>query len=92
MTVLPVKPPIPAEQALLFIEEIRSRLTPIGLTPADYFETLQATGDLGFKGGSIYDALHLRCARQCEAKTIYTWNLKHFQAIAPDLANAIRTP
>jgi hypothetical protein len=27
-----------------------------------------------------------------DARAVYTWNLKHFRRIAPDLADRIRTP
>jgi hypothetical protein len=46
----------------------------------------------GFTGGRVYDALLLSCAPKAKAQTIYTWNAKHFQAIAPELAGRIRTP
>jgi predicted nucleic acid-binding protein len=38
-----------------------------------------------------YDALLLKCAAKVKAKTIYTWNLKHFLAIDPRQASRIRT-
>jgi predicted nucleic acid-binding protein len=47
---------------------------------------------LGFASGRIYDALLLRCAAKVKAQTIYTWNLKHFRAVAPELAGRMRTP
>ena len=68
MTVLPVKPMIPPEQAVLFVEEVRKRLTLVSLNEDEY------------------------CAAKVKAQTIYTWNLKHFQAVAPELAARMRTP
>jgi predicted nucleic acid-binding protein len=92
MSALPVKPPIPSEQALLFAQEVRDRLTLIPLEESEYFETINRAAELGLTSGRIYDALLLRCAAKCKAQTIYTWNLRHFQAMAPDLAPIIRTP
>jgi predicted nucleic acid-binding protein len=92
MTALPVKPPIPSEQALLFVREVQKRLTLVSLDESEYFETIQRAAELGFASGRIYDALLLRSAVKCRAKTIYTWNLKHFCALAPELAPIIRTP
>jgi hypothetical protein len=46
----------------------------------------------GFTSGRVYDALLLRRAAKAKAQTIYTWNLKHFQAIAPELSDRIHTP
>jgi predicted nucleic acid-binding protein len=89
---LPVKPPISPEQAVLFVDEMRERLTAVALTATEYRDTMRAISERGIAGGRIYDALLLQCARKCKAEVIYTWNLKHFQAIAPDLANRLHTP
>lgn len=77
---------------MLFLEEIRARLTPIPLDSQDYYETLRAAANQGLSGGRSYDALLLRCARKCNAQTIYTWDLRHFELIAPDLATRLRAP
>ena len=92
MTALPVKDVIPPDQALLFVQEVRDRLTVVTLTEDEYFTTIEQTAALHFASGRIYDALLLRCAAKVKAETIYTWNLKHFRAISPALANWIRTP
>jgi predicted nucleic acid-binding protein len=92
LTALPVKPSIPPEQGLLFIQEVRKRLTPVSLDPEEYFATIEQAADRGLTSGRIYDALLLACAAKSKAKTIYTWNLKHFQSIAPHLAHIIQTP
>jgi predicted nucleic acid-binding protein len=92
MTVLPVKPVIPPEQVLLFVQEIRDRLAIVTLDGEEYFETLRESAARGLTSGKVYDALLLRCALKVKARTIYTWNLKHFQAIAPGMADRIRTP
>ncbi len=92
MTALPVKPPIPSEQAFLFVQEVQKRLTLVSLEQPEYFETIQRAAELGLTSGRIYDALLLRSAVKCQAKTIYTWNLKHFRALAPELSPIIRTP
>ena len=62
------------------------------LTADEYMETLRRTANLGRSGGMIYDALLLACARKVQAERIYTWNVKHFQTVAPDLADRIMTP
>jgi predicted nucleic acid-binding protein len=92
MTALPVKPLIPPEQGLLFVEEVRARLTPISLTEEEYFATIQNAAARGFTGGRIYDALLLACASKSKAQSIYTWNIKHYQALAPDLSSRILAP
>jgi predicted nucleic acid-binding protein len=92
MSALPVRPVIPPEQVVLFVEEIRERCTLIALDEAEYAETIRTLAGQGVAGGRVYDALLLRCAAKAKAETIYTWNLKHFQARAPKLAPRIRTP
>lgn len=92
MTALPVKPLIPPEQVLLFVEEIRKRLSLVSLEPEEYYESLQRAADRGLTSGRIYDALLMSCAAKAKAEVIYTWNLKHFHSIAPQLAPYLRTP
>jgi predicted nucleic acid-binding protein len=78
--------------AVLAVETFLQRLTPVALSAEEYLETLRRTANLGHSGGMIYDALHLACARKVQAEQIYTWNVKHFQMVAPDLADRIVTP
>ena len=92
MTALPVKPLIPPEQVHLFVEEVRKRLSLVSLEPEEYYETIRMAAERGLTSGRIYDALLMSCAAKAKAEVIYTWNLKHFQAIAPELAPYIRTP
>src|SRR6266478_6539597 len=92
LTTLPVKPMIPPEQALLFVEEVRHRLTLVSLSAEEYFAAIQSAASGGFTGGRVYDSLLLACAAKCKALAVYTWNLKHYQSLAPDLAPRIQTP
>jgi len=92
MTALPIKYAIPPEQALLFVQEARDRFTIVTLTAHEYFRTIEQTAGRGFTSGRVYDALLLRCAAKVKAEVVYTWNLKHFRAIDPDLADRVTTP
>ncbi len=92
MTALPVHPRVLPEQAMLFVDEARSRLTTISLDDQEYLDTIRISSELGLTSGRVYDALLLRCARKSKAQNVYTWNVKHFQSTAPDLASRIRTP
>lgn len=92
MTALPVRPILAPDQVALFLEQIPERLSMISLDEAEYRKTIQDAADRDLVSGRIYDALLLACARKAKARTIYTWNLKHFRQIAPDLAERIRTP
>jgi predicted nucleic acid-binding protein len=92
MSALPVKPIIPPEQVLLFIEDIQARLSLVSLDESEYAETIRSAGEQAVTGGRIYDALLLRCAAKFHAEAIYTWNLKHFRAIAGASVDRIRMP
>jgi predicted nucleic acid-binding protein len=92
MSSLPVTPVIPPEQVILFVEEVRNRLTLISLDENEYFQAIRNCAECGFNSGRVYDALLLACAAKSDVTSILTWNVKHFQRIAPQLAGKIRTP
>lgn len=92
MTALPVRPVLASQQVLLLVEQVPERLTIVSLTEAEYRRSIRDAAEKGPTSGRIYDALLLSCARKAQAKTIFTWNLKHFRQLAPDLAERIRTP
>jgi predicted nucleic acid-binding protein len=80
------------EQAWHLVEEIRSRVTPIALSSDEHCSALRDALQSGVKGGVLYDALLLACARKQNPDRICTLNVKHFRAVAPDLADRIVTP
>ncbi|MFP5230558.1 MAG: type II toxin-antitoxin system VapC family toxin [Acidobacteriota bacterium] len=92
LTGMPPPLRIRPRDAALAIETFLRRLTPIVLTAEDYQDALSRAARLGIAGGMIYDLLLLQCARKCRASKIYTWNLQHFRAAAPDLSERIATP
>ena len=64
----------------------------ISLPGAEYLRVLEAAQGLGVRGGAIYDALILACARKAKSRTIWTLNARHFILFAPDLSSRIREP
>jgi len=81
-----------ASQAMLFVEDVQARLTPIALTPEEYFAAISDYSAMGVVGGAIYDALIARCALKARAEKIYTWNVRHFRQFGPDVEKKLRTP
>jgi len=79
-------------QAMLFLQEVRHRLTLVRLDEMEYYAAIEQLAGLRLAGGRVYDALLLRCAEKAKADTIYTWNLKHFQHVVPHMADRIKTP
>lgn len=93
LTRLPVKPAIAPEQAMLFLADVQARLTLVSLDPPEYLEALGRAAEQGVSGGSVYDALLLRCALKARAEVVYTWNTKDFRRLSPEEPTLeIRTP
>ncbi len=92
MTRLPVRPSLAPDQVILLIEQIPSRLKITALDDGEYMSLLRELAGRGVSGGRCYDGLLLACARKCQAETIYTWNKRHFDRLAPDLVDRIHTP
>jgi predicted nucleic acid-binding protein len=79
-------------EAMLFLGDVRDRLTVVSLDYPEYFEVLQASSALGIAGGAIYDALLAHCALKAKARTIYTWNPKDFVRLGSTIAERVKTP
>ena len=93
MTRLPVKPPIPPEQALLFVQQIRQLFTIVALTDEEYFSTVERLAQNGLARNYIYDALIVRAAEKSGADIVYTWNTGDFLKVSPpSILSRIRVP
>ena len=93
LTRMPGKYRVSCEQAMLFLAEIRQRLTLVALDEEEYYATIEQASALGVMGGTVYDALLARCALKARAETLYTWNVKHFQQLGlEEVIKRIRTP
>jgi len=80
------------EEAMLFLADIKSRLTQIALTSEEYFAAISKYSSMGVVGGAIYDALIARCALKSRAEKIFTWNIRHFRQFGPEVEKKLRTP
>jgi predicted nucleic acid-binding protein len=86
------RPKVTPESAFKLVDDASKRFALIALDPQEILATAQRCSVSGIAGGTVYDALILACARKVQAETIYTFNLRHFQRIAPDLASIILEP
>jgi predicted nucleic acid-binding protein len=43
-------------------------------------------------GGATYDVIQLACARKASAQRIYTFNVKDFRRLDPELAQHVVAP
>jgi predicted nucleic acid-binding protein len=92
LTALPGKHRVAPDQAMLFLETMRKRLTLVPLSEDDYYNLAEAASARGIVGGAIYDALLGTCAMKAKAETIYTWNVRDFERLGPEIAARVRTP
>jgi predicted nucleic acid-binding protein len=93
LTRTPFRPTVyPAEAWKILQESVLPYFQLVTITPQMYIETIRDCADKGWIGGRVHDALHLRCAREADCQRIYTFNVRHFQQLAPDLAQRIGAP
>ncbi len=92
LTGLPGKHRVGADQVMLFLADIRDRLTLVPLSEQDYLEAIKSAAERGISGGAIYDAVLAQCARKIKAEKLFTWNLRDFQRLDPEMSARVRTP
>src|SRR5215467_14087423 len=70
LTRMPGRHRISSEQAMLFIDSIRERLSIIALSGDEYAHALETSATRGIVGGAIYDAILAHCAIKAQAKAV----------------------
>lgn len=93
-TLTRIPPPhrVSPDQAVEFLDSIRSRFSLISLDGDVYLAAIRDAAANQITGGTIYDALIARCALQAGADYIFTWNIRHFQRMGAEVAGRIRIP
>lgn len=92
VTGMPGKDRASPNEALLFLGDVRERLTLVTLDEVEYFNVLEGAPADGITGGTTYDALIARCALKADAQTLYTWNTKHFARLGERVASRLKQP
>jgi predicted nucleic acid-binding protein len=92
LTGMPGQRRVSGDEALLFLGDIRERLTLVALDAQEYFQMAEAAAADGLAGGSVYDAILGHCARKAKAEVIFTWNTKDFLRLSPAIAGRVRRP
>jgi predicted nucleic acid-binding protein len=92
VTGMPGKDRASPDEALLFLREVRERLTMITLDETEYFKALEAAASAGISGGTAYDLIIAHCALKAKAQAIYSWNAKHFNRLGENVASRVRQP
>ena len=85
LSALPLKPKLlPADANRIIQHSIIPLFTLLPLTNAHYLHSLQLTVESNLPSGAIYDALHFVAARLSNCDALLTFNLRHFQTLAPN--------
>ena len=92
LTGMPGQRRVSGNEALLFLGDIRDRLTLVTLNEQEYFQMAEASAEAGLAGGAIYDAILGHCALKAKAEIIYTWNTKDFLRLPPAIAGRVKPP
>lgn len=92
LTAMPGKKRVSGDEAVLYLQSIRARVTLIALTEDEYFQLVEETAALNLTSGAIYDAIIGQCAVKADAESIYTWNVKHFLRLGPAVACRVKLP
>lgn len=83
---------VPPADAVAIVTHATKHYKLVSLTAAESSRAIEDAARQGLRGGLIYDALLIACARKIDAGAIYTSNVRHFRQIAPDLASRIVLP
>lgn len=93
LTRVPLSPPVYPSEAWQIIEhDIHPYFEVASLSGKEYLKIIENCAAAGWIGGRVYDALHVAAARKADCDRIYTFNLRHFRELAPELGDRIRTP
>ncbi|HSZ06985.1 MAG TPA: PIN domain-containing protein [Steroidobacteraceae bacterium] len=92
VTGMPGKNRASPDEALLFLRDVRERLTMVTLDENENFKALEDAASAGISGGTAYDVIIAHCALKAKAQLIYSWNLKHFSRIGENIASRVRQP
>jgi predicted nucleic acid-binding protein len=92
LTGMPGKWRVGGDGALLFLRDIRERLTLVSLSTREYFELLEEAATGHVAGGAIFDALLAKCALKAKAELLYTWNVQDFVWLSSASAARVTQP
>jgi predicted nucleic acid-binding protein len=92
VTRLPGSHRMTADEALLFVDDIRSRLTVVALEAEGFYAAIASAANTNIVAGTIYNMLLAQCALQAKAEIIYTWDVTDFGRLGSAIAKRVHTP
>jgi predicted nucleic acid-binding protein len=81
------------EEALAMIERsVLPSFEIIEVKKTSYLNAIAACATTGWKGGRVHDAVHIQAAVQAGCDAIYTYDVAHFESLAPEWKGRIQAP
>jgi predicted nucleic acid-binding protein len=93
LTRTPFVVPVYPDEALIMIQQsVLPHFEIVDVNAQSYLAAIVACGSAGWKGGRIHDAVHIQAAVQAGCELIYTYDIAHFQSLAPEWSGRIQSP
>jgi predicted nucleic acid-binding protein len=92
LTRLPGSQRLSCEEASLFLQDVRKRISVITLTEEDYLRTISSLVSAQIAGAAVYDAMLARCALKSRAEVLYTLDVDDFRRLGPEIAKKVQRP
>ena len=93
LTRTPFTVPVYPDEALDMIEQsILPCFEIVDVSRQSYLAAIAACAGAGWKGGRVHDAVHIQAATQAKCDLIYTYDIAHFESLAPAWSGRIQSP
>ena len=93
LTRTPFVVPVYPDEALAMIEQsLLPSFKIIDVNSKAYLGAIASCANAGWKGGRVHDAVHIQAAAQAGCEAIYTYDVVHFQSLAPEWSGRIQAP
>ncbi len=93
LTRTPFAVPVYPDEALDMIQQsILPSFEIVDVNAQSYLAAIAACAGAGWRGGRVHDAVHIQAAAQAQCDLIYTYDIAHFQSLAPEWSSRIHSP
>jgi predicted nucleic acid-binding protein len=93
LTRTPFAVPVYPDEALDMIQEsILPSFEIVEVNAQSYLAAIALCAGAGWKGGRVHDAVHIQAAAQAKCELIYTYDIAHFESLAPEWSGRIQSP
>lgn len=93
LTRVPWKIPVSPSEILGVIQQsVITSFSIVDVSKQSYLAALAICGKAGWKGGRVHDAVHIQAAIQAGCDLIYTYDIAHFESLAPEWSGRIQAP